>query len=85
MNSTRRPHALANILANWGTFASVALLNFFLSPYIVHHLGNSQYGLWAIIGSVLCYLGLLDLGVRSAVTVTSRLTWRPEMSRRRTV
>src|SRR6185436_2758101 len=68
MNSPRRPHALANILANWGTFASVALLNFFLSPYIVHHLGNSQYGLWAIIGSVLCYLGLLDLGVRRAVT-----------------
>jgi len=65
---SKRPHALANILANWGAFASVALLNFFLSPFIVHHLGNSVYGLWAIVGSVVCYLGLLDLGVRSAVT-----------------
>jgi O-antigen/teichoic acid export membrane protein len=57
-----------NVLANWGAFVIVAVVNFFLSPYIVHHLGDTVYGIWALVGSVTGYLGLLDLGVRSAVT-----------------
>ncbi len=64
----RRPHALMNVLANWGAFVIVAVVNFFLSPFIVHHLGDTVYGIWAVVGSVTGYLGLLDLGVRSAVT-----------------
>jgi len=35
---------------------------------MVRHLGNSGYGVWALTMSVTGYLGLLDLGVRGAVT-----------------
>ena len=58
----------ANVLANWTGFAVGLLVNFFLSPLIVHHLGASAYGLWALLGTLTAYLGLLDLGIRSAVT-----------------
>jgi O-antigen/teichoic acid export membrane protein len=57
-----------NVLANWAGFAVGFLVNFFLSPLIVHHLGASAYGVWALLGTLTAYLGLLDLGIRSAVT-----------------
>ncbi len=35
---------------------------------MVHHLGNSAYGLWILCGSLTWYLGLFNLGVGNAVT-----------------
>jgi O-antigen/teichoic acid export membrane protein len=70
MESTRRslPSTLRNVFANWGGFACSAIISFFLSPFIVHHLGNSAYGVWVLVGSLTGYLGLLNLGVRATVT-----------------
>jgi O-antigen/teichoic acid export membrane protein len=56
-----------NVLSNWGAFVLSAVVNFVLSPYVVHSLGNTGYGIWVLIGSLVGYLGLLDLGVRGAV------------------
>jgi O-antigen/teichoic acid export membrane protein len=44
------------------------VVSFFLSPFIVHHLGNAQYGTWTLLTSVVGYMALLDLGIRGAVT-----------------
>jgi O-antigen/teichoic acid export membrane protein len=57
-----------NILSNWFALAVTTVAGFFLSPYVVHHLGNLTYGVWVIIGSLVSYMGLLDLGLRGAVT-----------------
>lgn len=62
------PSALRNVSANWGGFACSAIISFFLSPFVVHHLGNSAYGLWVLVASLTGYLGLLNLGVRATVT-----------------
>lgn len=43
-------------------------ISFVLSPFLVHHLGDARYGLWGVIGSIIGYLGLLDLGIRVGVT-----------------
>lgn len=43
-------------------------ITFVLSPFVVHHLGDTRYGLWAVVGSIVGYLGLLDLGIRVGVT-----------------
>lgn len=59
---------IANVLANWAAFISGTAITFVLSPFIVHHLGDARYGLWGVIGSIVGYLGLLDLGIRVAVT-----------------
>jgi O-antigen/teichoic acid export membrane protein len=57
-----------SLLSNWIGFFISACIAFFISPFVVKHLGNSAYGVWVLIGSLTGYLGLLDLGVRSAVT-----------------
>jgi O-antigen/teichoic acid export membrane protein len=40
---------------------------FFLSPFLVHRLGNIAYGVWVLAISSVNYFGLLDLGMRSSV------------------
>lgn len=63
-----RPNLARNAAANWIAFLFVAAVSFFLSPFIVHHLGDTAYGVWTLLTAVVGYLGLLDFGVRSAVT-----------------
>jgi O-antigen/teichoic acid export membrane protein len=57
-----------NILSNWLALAITTVVGFFLSPFVVHHLGNLTYGVWVIIMSLVAYMNLLDLGLRGAVT-----------------
>jgi O-antigen/teichoic acid export membrane protein len=62
-------HSVArNVLSNWAGLVFVAGISFFLSPFIVRHLGDVGYGVWSLVTSLTGYLGLLDLGVRGAVT-----------------
>jgi O-antigen/teichoic acid export membrane protein len=57
-----------NVFSNWLGFAVASIVSFFLSPFVVRHLGNSGYGVWTLTMSLTGYFGLLDLGVRGAVT-----------------
>jgi len=41
---------------------------FVLTPIIVSHLGNPNYGLWALVASFVAYGSLADLGIASAIT-----------------
>jgi len=63
-----KPRVVLNVMSNWGAYVVAMGINFFLSPFVVRHLGNTQYGVWTIILALTGYLGLLDLGVRGAVT-----------------
>jgi len=63
-----RPRAARNVVLGWAAFAFTVVVNFFLSPFIVHTLGNTEYGVWVLLASLVGYMGLLDLGVRGAVS-----------------
>jgi O-antigen/teichoic acid export membrane protein len=63
-----KPGALRNVFSNWSAYAIAMGVNFFVSPFVVRHLGNAGYGVWTLLLSLTGYLGLLDLGVRGAVT-----------------
>ncbi|MEA3458235.1 MAG: MATE family efflux transporter [Candidatus Thermoplasmatota archaeon] len=52
-----------NMLANWSGYIANLLVSFFLSPFIVHSLGNSAYGVWSLLISLTGYLGLIEMGV----------------------
>jgi len=41
---------------------------FYLSPFLVHSLGTTKYGLWVLFGQAVSYMGLMELGIRTAVT-----------------
>jgi len=56
-----------NILSNWMALAVSTAVGFFLTPYIVHHLGNLAYGVWVLVVSLSSYMTLLDFGMRGAV------------------
>jgi O-antigen/teichoic acid export membrane protein len=60
-------HIARNVLFNWfGTIASMAV-GFFLSPFILHRLGDVAYGVWVLAISVVAYLGFLDFGMQTSV------------------
>ena len=57
-----------NLLSNWGGFMFQVLVAFALTPYIVASLGNTYYGIWALIVSMTGYYGLFDLGFSASLT-----------------
>lgn len=42
------------------------IVAFFMMPFVIHTLGDRWYGLWVIIGALISYYSLLDLGLASA-------------------
>src|SRR5690348_355222 len=65
---TKRSSVVRNVLSNWSGYIFSVVVSFFLAPYVVNHLGTTAYGVWSLVISLTGYLGLLDLGVRGAVT-----------------
>lgn len=56
-----------NVVMNWASTAVNMVVPFFLTPFVVRHLGSTGYGVWILAVSTVGYLNLLDLGLRSAV------------------
>ena len=56
-----------NITSNVLNFVVSAIIPLLLTPFVIHRLGDSHYGLWILINSVIGYYGLLDLGIASSV------------------
>jgi len=63
--SGARVHA-RNLLANWTAHGASMVVLFFLSPFIVHTLGKTEYGIWSLLTVLTGYMGLFDIGVRSS-------------------
>jgi O-antigen/teichoic acid export membrane protein len=62
-----RVQAAKNVSATWmGLLVHVAV-GFFLSPLILHKLGDNAFSLWVLVFSVTGYYGVLDLGIRSSI------------------
>lgn len=57
-----------SIFFNYLGYFFHALISIFATPIIVHSLGDAQYGIWSLIVSATGYYGLLNLGIRSALT-----------------
>ncbi len=62
-----RPSLTRNALSNVGTPLIYLAIGLFLSPYLVHTLGNARYGAWSLVAEMLGYYNLLDFGMRTAV------------------
>jgi len=48
-------------------FFATALVTLAMTPFIIHSLGDTMYGLWIFVGSFLGYYGLMDFGINSAI------------------
>ncbi|HXJ89405.1 MAG TPA: flippase [Candidatus Binatia bacterium] len=58
---------LENVGSTWFALGLNVVVGIFLSPYILHRLGDDAFGLWILIFSVTGYYGLFDLGIRSSI------------------
>lgn len=43
------------------------LVGFIMTPFIVHSLGNRMFGFWSLVGTLIGYYGIFELGLSSAV------------------
>jgi O-antigen/teichoic acid export membrane protein len=55
-------------ILSYATILVVNLSGLLLTPFIIRTLGNAEYGLYLLIGSLAAYLGVLDFGLNNAVT-----------------
>src|ERR1700720_1996762 len=58
---------LKNVASSWAGLAVNVAVGFFLSPFILHRLGDDAFGLWVLIFSLTGYYGLFDFGIRSSL------------------
>jgi O-antigen/teichoic acid export membrane protein len=58
---------LKNVGSSWFALGVNVLVGIFLSPFILHRLGDEAFGLWILIFSATGYYGLFDLGIRSSI------------------
>lgn len=55
-------------MLSYVTILIVNISGLLLTPVIIRGLGNAEYGLYMLIGSLAAYLGVLDFGLNNAVT-----------------
>jgi O-antigen/teichoic acid export membrane protein len=64
---SNKSQILKNVGSSWFALGVNVLVGIFLSPYILHRLGDQAFGLWILIFSFTGYYGLFDLGIRSSI------------------
>lgn len=67
MHKFEKKQIIKNIGSSWFALLVNIVTGIFLSPFILHRLGDSAFGLWVLIFSITGYYGLFDLGIRSSI------------------
>lgn len=57
----------AGAVLNYLIIGLNAIVGFLFTPYMLHKLGQSEYGLYSLVASVVAYLTLMDFGFGNAV------------------
>lgn len=58
---------LTSALSNWFAFAATLAVAFFLTPYLIRHLGTAKYDVWCVAEAILAYFTLLDMGLAACL------------------
>lgn len=56
-----------NVSSSWLAVAVNVVVGIFLSPIVLHYLGDSAFGIWVLIFSITGHYGLFDLGIRASI------------------
>jgi len=69
MSSNQPAHFSRNVLSNYLNSAVLVVIGFLITPLLTHNLGDIRYGVWALIGSLIPYFELLELGFANSTVV----------------
>jgi O-antigen/teichoic acid export membrane protein len=58
---------LRAVTTSWVAVIANAAVGIFLTPFVLHRLGDEAFGVWVLTANLVGYYGILDAGVRSAV------------------
>ncbi len=67
MSKIDKRQIIKNVGSSWFSLGINVLLGLALSPFILHRLGDTAFGIWVLILSITGYYGLFDLGIGSSV------------------
>lgn len=60
-------HFLVNLVTNIGNFIMTIVIGLWMTPYLIHHLGVTGYGLIPLITGVISYLSVFTLSINASV------------------
>lgn len=67
MRRLERLEVIKNVGSSWFALGVNVFVGIFLSPFVLHRLGDTAFGLWVLTFSVTGYYGLFDFGIRSSI------------------
>lgn len=56
-----------SILSNWFGLIAIGVMSFLITPFMVHHLGDFQFGIYTLAFSAVGYFDVLTQGIRSTL------------------
>jgi O-antigen/teichoic acid export membrane protein len=67
MRKFEKRQIIKNVGSSWFALAVNILIGIFLSPFILHRLGDAAFGIWVLVFSLTGYYGIFDFGIRSSI------------------
>jgi O-antigen/teichoic acid export membrane protein len=67
MRKLEKAQIIRNVGSSWFSLGINILVGIFLSPFILHRLGDAAFGIWVLIFSLTGYYGIFDFGIRSSI------------------
>src|SRR5436309_8389981 len=67
MRKLEKSQIFKNVGSSWFALGINILVGIFLSPFILHKLGDAAFGIWVLIFSLTGYYGIFDFGIRSSI------------------
>ena len=58
---------LRNVFSNWVALIVIGVISFLLTPFMIHRLGDFEFGIYTLAFSVVGYSDLLEQGIRSTL------------------
>lgn len=62
-----RKRLIQNIFSNYLGFGVSSLVTLLLTPFLIRHLGSSQYGVWILLSTLVAYFQLLEFGLMPSI------------------
>ena len=57
----------SGVVVGWLSTLTNIAVGLYMLPFLIHHLGETGYGVWVLVQSTVSYMYLLDLGLRTTV------------------
>jgi O-antigen/teichoic acid export membrane protein len=67
MSKLEKLQIVKNVGSSWVALGINIVVGVFLSPFILHRLGDAAFGIWVLIFSLTGYYGIFDFGIRSSI------------------